>query len=522
MTSDSAPSPTGQLDEPSRHRPYWRQPRPLLLTLGFVLIVAGIVVVARGKSVSNENRPNILVIMTDDQSLESMRVMPKVKELLAAQGATYTNYYTTTPNCCPSRAGYYSGRYPHNNGVRDNIPPAGGAKAFIPVEGNTLSVWLQEAGYHTAHVGKYLNGWGNPSEYPEGVEPRPGWSRWFGLIDPFTYTYFEYKVSVDGEVRSYRKAPQDYQTDVLGEEVLRIIDDSTSKGQPFFISFTPVAPHVGASESGLGDKPVAGISAVPAPRHAGAMQGEQLPRSPSMLFDDKGETSLDVQSKPPLIRQRVREFPVNMDYALSAYRDALASLLAVDEWVARIHQELRDRGQLDNTVIIFTSDNGVFNGEHGLMQKNLPYEEAHHLPLYIRGPGFPAGSTASQPALNIDLAPTILVAAGLDPQPLLDGRDLKPLANDAQIAKGRAILLENFYPLGQEPLVQQVRVENWSYTAWANDRELYDLATDPYQMVNLVANPAYGPTIQALQQRLDGLSRCAGKSCEDSDARRRG
>src|SRR5690242_14366263 len=158
LSSTASMAATESLDSDESERGKRRRfPTLLILVVGFVLVVAGVAVVVKARAGGQPH--NVLVIMTDDQTLEELREMPKVNQLLVAQGTTYKGYYTTTPNCCPSRAGYYSGRYPHNNGVHDNIGPAGGAKTFIPDENQTIPVWLQQAGYYTAHIGKYLNGW---------------------------------------------------------------------------------------------------------------------------------------------------------------------------------------------------------------------------------------------------------------------------------------------------------------------------------------------------------------------------
>jgi arylsulfatase A-like enzyme len=392
------------------------------------------------------------------------------------------------------------------------------------VEQETIAVWLQRAGYYTAHVGKYLNGWGNPAPpdmFKGGVGPPPGWSHWFGLIDPSTYAYYDYKVSDDGNVRTFGKAPADYQTDVLGAEVVRTIDRAAEANQPFFVSFMPLAPHIGASENSLqSDKPLATGLAVPAPRHEGAFAHEPLPRTPTMMSAGRALQTDDLKNKPEYVRFRVANYGSTENYAIRAYRAELESLQAVDEWVERIYNSLRDRGVLDNTLMVFASDNGLFHGEHGLMQKNLLYEEAAHVPLVIRGPGFPAGATAAQPASNVDLAPTILTAAGLVPPDDLDGRDLAPLASDPTLGIGRALLFEDFFAVvGEE--VHAVRVDRWKYSEWNNGRELYDLQTDPYEMRNLANEPAYRPTIDALKARLDQLRACSGRTCEDSDASRR-
>ena len=165
------------------------------------------------------SHPNVLVIMTDDQTLETLRVMPNVKRYLGTEGTTFSNYFVSFPVCCPSRATYLTGQFSHNNQVRDNILPNGGVTLLDARE--TLPVWLQRLGYYTAHVGKYLNGWGE--EGITGIDPPPGWNHWFGLIDLTTYQYKGYSVSDDGVRRDYGRTEADYQTDVLGQEVICLL-----------------------------------------------------------------------------------------------------------------------------------------------------------------------------------------------------------------------------------------------------------------------------------------------------------
>ncbi len=464
---------------------------------------------------------NLLVIMTDDQTLESVRVMSNVRTLLAEQGTTFSRYYVTTPNCCPSRATFYSGQYPHNNGVRDNVPPMGGALLFRAIEDESLGPWMQQAGYWTAHIGKYMNGYGDPNppySWDDGIEPQPGWDRWFSLIDPFTYTFYNYKVSVDGEERTYGTAPEDYQTDVLGQEVLDSIDAGVASGKPWFVSWMPVAPHIGQRERvpEPGEIPDS-FTVVPAPRHLGMFANEPMFQAPSLVYGAAAASSEDLAGKPKMVQERAT---ADEALSLSGYRAELESLQAIDEWIGRMYDKLEETGQLDSTVIVFASDNGLFHGQHGLWQKSLLYEEAVHVPLIVRGPGFPAGTTATQLTSNIDLAPTLLGIAGGEATRVLDGRDLRPLASDPAQGTDRALLLENWYTFTNTS-TQAIRVGDWAYMEWSTgERELYDVGTDPYQMTNLASDPAYAQTITELSQRLGVMRSCAGATCEESDLSR--
>jgi len=210
-------------------------------------------------------KPNIVVIMTDDQTLESLRVLTKTRQLIGDQGTTFRNYYVSFPLCCPSRATFLTGQYPHNHGVFSNGPPNGGYTKLN--NNNTLPVWLQAAGYFTSHIGKYLN------KYGEDTAPTlvpPGWTHWQGLVDPSTYKLYNYTINDNGTLVTYGETPADYQTDVLANRAVATIDEAVLK-QPFFLSIAPVPPHLELTSEGFTDPR-------PAPRYEGAFSQEPLPQ----------------------------------------------------------------------------------------------------------------------------------------------------------------------------------------------------------------------------------------------------
>src|SRR6185295_13280479 len=216
--------------------------RPMKSSLRIPLAVVGFLLLssqlrAPAEAPAAEARPNVLVIMTDDQTVEEMRVLPKTRALLAAKGTTFANSFVSYSLCCPSRSTFLTGQYPHNHGVVANSGPNGGYQRLD--SSNTLPVWLRQAGYYTAHLGKYLNNYGVDSP-----EPPPGWSRWFGLIDPSTYRLYDYTVSDDGVPESRGHAAGDYQTDVLAAEAERVLRSRAGESQPFFVSVAPIAPHL--------------------------------------------------------------------------------------------------------------------------------------------------------------------------------------------------------------------------------------------------------------------------------------
>lgn len=472
-----------------------------------VLIAAAVVCVAglagiwwfRSSAVpSSAARPNILVILTDDQRLDDMRVLPKTEALIAQPGTTFSQAYVATPLCCPSRATFLTGQYAHNNQVLDNGPPLGGYGRLD--HSSTLAVWMQEAGYYTAHLGKYLNFYGVTS--PPGVPP--GWSRWFGLVDPSTYQMFGYTVDDDGKLVTYGNAAEDYQTDVLARKAEEVIRGRAGEKEPFFLTVAPLAPHLEG-----GDNSGTGAIVRPAPRHQGRFQKAKLPRTVS--FNEP-----DISDKPAHMRARAQFGGKIWKGILRVHRSRLASLLAVDDLVERLVRALQETGQLDRTVILFTSDNGFFLGEHRLPHgKYYPYEEAVHVPLLIRGGGFPAGTTASQLASNIDLAPTILALAGAEPGRVLDGRPLLPLALDPGLEKDRALLLEGFSRGLRAGLpYAAVRTGRWVYIEYeTGEKELYDLQADPKELTSLHAAPELAGVRAELAARLKTLRGCSGESC---------
>ncbi|HEV8239708.1 MAG TPA: sulfatase [Thermoanaerobaculia bacterium] len=468
--------------------------------------IAGLALLANGPGVQRATsarppagkagspHPNIVLLLTDDQTLESLRVMPETQRLIGDEGTTFTNAFVSYPLCCPSRSTLLTGQYAHNHGVRGNNPPHGGVGALDARE--TLPVWLQRAGYYTAHVGKYLNGYGQV--VPPAVPP--GWSRWLALVDPTTYSYFDYTLSDDGHLVHYGHDEADYQTDVLAAAAEQVIRGRAGRG-PFYLSVAPVAPHLENSDaSGKGTAPR------PAPRHAGRFADEPLPAKAS--FDEA-----DVSDKPGSVRRLPR---LNADVqadVLRTYRAQLASLLAVDEMVARLVDALAETGELDRTLFVFTSDNGFFHGEHRIRDgKFLPYEESIRVPLLIRGPGFSAGAVADQLVANIDLAPTLLAAAGAAAGRLLDGLPLQQPAADPRAGRERTLLLEGLE--GNRATYTGVRTERWVWIEYDDGaRELYDLEQDPLQLRSRHAGKAFKGVREDLAAKLAQLRHCAGASC---------
>jgi len=444
-------------------------------------------------SSSAVKRPNVVVLMTDDQTVESMRVMPNVKTLLADQGVTFTNNFVSYSLCCPSRSTFLTGQYAHNHGVWGNSPPNGGYYRLDST--NTLAVWLQRAGYQTIHLGKYLNGYGtrNPREIP------PGWGDWHGSVDPTTYRYYNYTLNENGTLVAYGTGAANYQTDVYARKAVELIGREAADARPFFLWLAFLAPHAGAPRDP--DDPAGMGTPSPAPRHRNAFATMPLPMPPSFNEADVSDKPAGIRNRPLLTAAMIAKIREN-------YQQRLESLLAVDEAVAQIVKELEVTGQLNNTYIVFTSDNGFFHGEHRVPTgKVLLYEPSIRVPLIVRGPGIPHGQRRSQLVANIDLAPTIVRISHAGAGRVMDGRSLLPFARDPRFISGRDILLET-------PTYAAIRTPRWLYAEYTTgERELYDLARDPDELVNHAGDFRYSRVKADLAMRLGRLRACSGPVC---------
>ena len=459
---------------------------------------------------SSADRPNIVLILTDDLDARSLETAPEHSPNIAAlreQGTAFANFVITMPLCCPSRASILRGQYAHNHGVLNSGGQSTGFAAFhgLDREGSTLATWLRDAGYRTALLGKYMNGY--PGRAAAATYVPPGWDEWGGYkmsVGEEDFSYFDYELNENGSLVAYGSRPEDYLTDVLAAKAAAFITRSAEVGQPFFLCLAPFAPHAPAT---------------PAPRHAEAFPGLAAPRVPSL-----GE--VDVSDKPAWVRDQVEIGPDEVALIDAHHGLRMRSLLAVDDLVAAVTDALRATGTLEDTYLVFTSDNGFHLGEHRIgYGKRTPYEEAIRVPLLVRGPGVPAGRVAEELALNVDLAPTFAELAGAEVPAFVDGRSLVPLLSGGQPAAWRQVgLVETFERRKDSgssqtsvPAFGALRTVDLSYVEYATgERELYDLRADPYQMENLAesADPA---ALERLSARLAELRGCAGAGCRAAE-----
>ena len=443
-------------------------------------------------------RPNVILIITDDQDVETVNYMPRLKALLADQGLTFSNMFIASPQCCPSHVSFLTGRYPHNSGVLNNWYPTGGFERFreLGAERSTLATWLQDAGYRTARFGKYL------TEYEATTYVPPGWSEWYAYYG--SGKYFDYTLNENGRQVQYGSSPADYSGDVLTRKALDFIDRAGAT-QPFFILFAPASPH--------GDN-VPNGPAMPAPRHRGMFAGNLAPRPPSF-------NELDVLDKPEAISSLPLLTMTQIAAIDGEYRTRLESLQSVDEAIQQMVNTLAANGILDNTYVIFTSDNGYHLGHHRLRNgKTQVYEEDIRVPLIVRGPDVPARVTFEHFIVNIDFAPTIAELAGVRPGHTVDGQSFGELLTDrpprAHLWR-RDFLIEVYRrlpPLGNGDAVRAVRTfQGELYAEYESGPiELYDLRRDPYQLESLHDVTATG-YLRRLAHRLGELATCAGATC---------
>ena len=477
---------------------------------------------ARGTD-ERSKRPNIVVVMTDDQRLDEMGFMPKTRKLIGKRGTTFENEVVSYSLCCPSRSTYVTGQYAHNHGVTDNVPPWGGYSQFD--FRNALGVWMQDAGYTTAHIGKQLNGYGSDGQYGSvgsDAPVPPGYDDWFATIDPSTYQMYGFSVQDNDWRVDYpaTEAVENYQATVLGDRAVADIERFAPRHKPFFLTVAPSSPHFEVSN------PYGGPRAAPADE--GLYAGLEVEPDPS--FDEE-----NVSDKPSVITRWPRLTDEDKATIEQRARDRAEAIKSIDDMVGRIVDALRDSGQLDNTVIMFTSDNGYMMGEHRMFgEKVVPYEPSIRVPLLVRGPGFPAGAHRKQLVSNIDFAPTITALAGADAGLKMDGESLLPFARDPKHRKNRVIGLEAAFHEITGPLVQLipkyadynvffdgVRTPRFMAADYyrdvdgnlASEDELYDLVKDPHQMKSVHARPRYAETHDDLLRLTRKLKRCDGKEC---------
>jgi N-acetylglucosamine-6-sulfatase len=440
-----------------------------------------------------QGRPNIVLILSDDEDVGIHAFMPKTKALIADKGVTFANFFVPYPLCCPSRVSILRGQYPHNTLVLGNLPPEGGflTARRLNRESSTIATWLQAAGYRTAFYGKYLNG------YSETDAPAPGWDEWHAANND-GYFNFNYKLNENGKVVAYGGAPEDYLTDVIARKAADHIRRWSAEGRPFFLYVAPFAPH---------------SPYIPAPRHADLFLDAELPRPPSFNEADVGDKPGFIKNLPLLTEDQINQITTH-------YRQRLQCLQAVDDLVETLVKTLEETGALENTYVVYASDNGFHLGEHRMLEgKDTAYEEDIRVPLAMRGPRVPEGRTIESMTLSIDLAPTFAALSGVEAPDFVDGRSLLPLLQATPKPWRQMFMIQRLGLETDERLEPAsaiaIRTPRYTYIAYDNgERELYDLESDPYQLQSI--EPAADETlINTLSTHLTLFKACRGQECRD-------
>ena len=494
----------------------------IAIPLGGSISIGAKPVLIEGGTLARAGAPNILLILTDDQDVQTgmLSYMPHLQELLVNQGTLFNNNLVPLSLCCPSRTTILRGQFPHNTGVLTNALPNGGFETAYTnnVEASTLATLLHGAGYRTVLFGKYLNG------YPSTAIPNyipPGWDEWYSPSAGDPYGQYNYTLNENGAQVVYGSAAADYGTDVYYGKAVDFIQRAAARpAQPIFMYFATYAPHAPYT---------------PAPRHAALFPNVTAPRPPSFNEPDVSGKPAYISSKPLLTQAEISGIDGD-------YRNRLRALQAVDEAIAGLVAALSSTGRLGNTYVFFMSDNGYHMGEHRLLPgKYTPYETDIHVPLIVRGPGVPAGVVRNQFTGNLDLAETFADLAGVPPLSFADGRSLKGLLqNPPTTAWRQAFLLEEFgtgefdppdtpasvlEPLDKMDLATVVPIPSYfgfqapayKYVEYkSGEKELY-LTSDLYELTNLASkvSPSISATLAAYVSSFEG---CQGDACRASEA----
>jgi N-acetylglucosamine-6-sulfatase len=414
--------------------------------------------------------PNILLIITDDQRYDTIDYMPETKARIFDQGVVFNSAYITTPNCCPSRSSILTGLYTSHHNVWHN---------GFRLEKTTFVEALQEQGYFTGVVGKYLN------SYPlqSGDSPLAEFDFWVAHGSMSGGGYNNFELFVQDEVMRSEK----YLTYVERDYALNFLEQAHKQSErPFFLLFAPHAPHTPAT---------------PAPEDKNLYE-DLAPYRPASFNE------ADISDKPGWLQEQKPLLTEENIATMDEYRlDQLRSLRAADQAVAAILNTLEEQGEIDNTLIIFLSDNGEQWGEHRLDGKNTPYEPSIHVPFAIRYPALvTAGGSNDHLVANIDIAPTIYDLLNLDPPYALDGLSLLPLLTGEPVAWRDNILIESWSPT-RELMWSAIHtgdaiyIEN-RYLDGMVDLEFYDLALDPEELENGINDPQFSDLIEELSAHL--------------------
>ncbi|MDQ3714433.1 MAG: sulfatase [Actinomycetota bacterium] len=450
-----------------------------------------------GSTASAAPPPNVVMVLVDDARLADLSTMPYVSSMIGDAGTTFAQSYAPFPLCAPDRATLLTGQYAHNHGVLSNAAPVGGFSVFE--DSQTIATWLNPT-YETGYVGKYMNGYGvdGTSKYVP-----PGWDEWHATLTSDIYEGPRF--NNNGAARTYT---DQYVTDVVADMAIDFIDTSAAGPDPFFLVAAFSAPHNGLPVEMDDPEGTATPNVGSNPSYANTFSGRPLDKGSS--FNERAITDKPVQ--PATLTATDIAALQELD------QQRRESLLYVEEAVQDIVATLTAAGELDNTYIIFTSDNGFLLGEHRLSGKGTPYQESIGVPLMIRGPGIPAGATVTQQSGAHDIAPTVLGMTGRTAQGghVIDGVNLLPMISRPSLYANRPIVLEAG-PDGTRPeyAYHGIRTPQWKYVerSVAAKIELYDMRNDPFELVNKAGVARLASRQAEMQALLRQYEYCAGTAC---------
>ena len=448
----------------------------------------------RAPAPKSSPRPNIVFILVDDLRWDELGIAghPFIKtpniDRIGKEGALFRNAFMTTPLCCPSRASFLTGQYAHTHGITDNVDRSAQSHTLV-----TFPLLLHQSGYETAFIGKWHMG--------NDDKPRPGFDRWVSFKGQGTY--LNPNINEDGKPVKHTG----YITDILNGYAVEFIKRPHDKPFLIYLAHKAIHPEVTQNDDGSVNLADAELF-IPAERHRDLYAGKPVPHRPNYKRAPEGK---------PALQRRIGDLPPLGPGTATRDETILGrqrSLMAIEDGVGEILRVLRETGQLDNTIIVFTSDNGYFYGEHGLsVERRLAYEESIRMPLLMRYPkAIKAGTERSEFALNIDLAPTLLSLASVAVPDVMQGRSLVPLLNGKRPTWRNSFLIEyysdNVFPRILRMGYKAVRNERWKYIHYLELEgmdELYDLKTDPYEMNNLVHEAGARKALAEMKKEMERL-----------------
>ena len=437
----------------------------------------------RAGGTAQSGRPNLLLILTDDQQFWTFneRFMPKTTNLLAGRGLRLRGY-VNDPVCTPSRADLLTGRYTHGHGLTSNSGPNGGEDTFRArrLDRDTVATRIKAAGYRTAYVGKYMNSY-------EGAYVPPGWDRWFAMVGDHNKEA-NYTVNSNGDLRTLDRDKHNET-----REFWRVAKNfvASNRSVPWFCYIgihSPHGPYI--------------------PLHDHAFDGISLYNAPSRGEENMGD-------KPAFLRRLPRPSKEDIKGWRKDYEGKVEELQEVDDLVAEVLGALAATGQLDNTYVFFATDNGYMMGEHRIDAKGAPYEEASRTPFVVRGPGVAQGESSSALVGLIDLPPTLCELAGASTDGF-DGRSLVPVLGGTVPATWRKHIFVEHFP-GRR--FRMLRSDRYVYVEYpgTNERELYDMPNDPHQLRSVHRSPDKQALVSDVSARLEQFAACSGESCRAAE-----